>query len=33
MKDTRSSYCAKIERAMLDAGLDHGETVARLYAA
>lgn len=31
--DTRHAYCEALEKAMRDAGLDHGETVARLYAA
>lgn len=31
--EIRHAYCAALEKAMLDAGLDHGETVARLYAA
>jgi hypothetical protein len=31
--DTRHAYCMALEKAMRNAGLDHGETVARLYAA
>lgn len=31
--DTRRSYCAALEQAMREEGLDHGEPAARLYAA